>query len=1436
MAHPTLRLTSISVIMALVFSVLMVTPAFADDGVPPADPAVPTEEAGDGSDPADAVEPTAEPAPTEVTEPIAEPVPAEVVPIEPADAPADGTVAEVLGGLPDGTTIVVVGQEGEALPLATEEAAEILAEADPIWCPVSVSTPLDGLSGCSPSQANLLDLFNWLKAHEPAMDGVIWVEAGLDSSALALELDGASEITMAPYKLTIKGGWNGLGTKTIDTTDPSEINVHLWITNWGNDITISDVVVTGVAVGPALHVTTTGKITLTRVKVESNTSTGAYLDNTPATTAPADVLVTLSQFVENTGGSGLDIYSDGTITLAGVIANGNHTFGARLDNDSAATAKNVVMTAGPYEFSDNGSTGLLVYTKGAITLKDVTAVGNGNLGAQLHNIAGTAAGVTLTGVNVFSENSATGLGVASNGAISLNSLVANANFGYAAYLDNTGAVTAQPVKLTGSNQFKFNQYGLMIDSNGPISLSNVTASHSLAGVGAQLNNAYGTYSSSVTLTGVNVFNENYSTGLAISSYGGVSASSVTANWNGLGGLDGYGVYVGNNGAASAKPVTFGGTNQFNGNYWGGLYVASKGAVTLSKVSANDNVHGGGAAVANTYALASAPQNVTLTGANTFSGNYSAGLYVESYGVISIANLTASDNGLAGSYPGADLINTGGTLAKAVTLSGTNIFQGNTGLGLDVYSYGVITVSNLLASGNSTQGAYLYNAYSSLTSAVAVNGTSEFADNGTDGLVVASRGNITLQNFDSYGNEGEGVRLSNEYIDATGNVTVGTSKSGWCNGLWDNDYSGIVVQSLGSITVSNLCAWSNGDSGTSGDGAYLWNQNAVTAKGVTLKGTNSFDDNYGGGLWVYSKGPIVASSLSASGNTDGYGVSLSNQASGAAGPQNVTVSGYSYFSENYYDGLLVSTFGTITASNLTAVDNGLSGWGYGAQLNNYQYGSAELPRNVTLTGYNTFSGNDTAGLWVDSLGSIAASNVWAEGSLNGEGATLTNSHTGGGATPVVATGGVTLSGTSNVFSYNDTYGLWVQSYGPISVAGLWAEDNGSYGARLFNSGAATPKPVTLSGKANSFLSNPGRGLDIVTKGVITIANLEASYNGETGAFLVNSASTAAAPQKVTLSGTSRFYENWFSGLYVDSYGAITLSNVTASWNGQSGSSGDGVYLDNHQLDATTASPVTLSGYGSFHENYMTGLFVASLGAIKANSLTASWNGDDGVYLDNQWYLSANGVTLTGTSKFEENDSDGLVIFSNGAITLSNITANWNLEDGAYLKTIGLLAPQKVTLTGTNTFDDNGDFGAHTGNGLEVVTDGQITISNLTANWNADDGAYLDNWSEYWTGTPGLTLSGVNTFLGNYNTGLSFEIGWGAVSLGKVTADDNGLSGVDGGTYGNITITCGSMTSNGGYGWNLWTPSVVTLKGVFAYGNWANTFLAGGGTLVVYRACS
>ena len=152
-------------------------------------------------------------------------------------APAEPVaLTELLDQLPEGTEVQVVGENGEALPLVTQEAADAITSSDPIWCPSTVLTPLNGTGGCSPSYTSFNDLLNWLTLNNPAKAGTIWIEKTYDSSTAtgvvtdvgdtSFTLDGLTLTNMANFALTIKGGWNGIGTKTIDVNDPSVFTVQ----------------------------------------------------------------------------------------------------------------------------------------------------------------------------------------------------------------------------------------------------------------------------------------------------------------------------------------------------------------------------------------------------------------------------------------------------------------------------------------------------------------------------------------------------------------------------------------------------------------------------------------------------------------------------------------------------------------------------------------------------------------------------------------------------------------------------------------------------------------------------------------------------------------------------------------------------------------------------------------------------------------------------------------------------------------------------------------------------------------------------------------------------------------------------------------------------------------------------------------------------------
>jgi hypothetical protein len=1108
-----------AILFALTLSALNVAPAFADEVTPPVEE-------------------------IEATSPVEE-APQDVGIADTTAEEASVTVAEVIESLPADTEVVVVNEAGEALPLASEEAAEIAYNGDPLWCPAGVA-PNPGMGGCSPSFTSFnnddsLDagLIAWLNdplnAAATSKAGVIWIAHNYAAVGLAGEggnividgtLVGGGGIgaNMENFALTIQGGWNGIsGSKALDTTTPYSTIVNPFqITNWVGAITINNILVEG-AMGlgvQALNVVTQGNITVNNVDVQNNTTqlSGAELSNVSGT---GNVVVNDSTFNDNTGSAnsgGLSILSNGTVTLKNVTANGNSLYGVNIANAGAVTPKAVTLN-GTNHFSYNGEIGLYIATKGIITLNNVTAMSN--------------------------------LG-----------------------------------------------------------------------------------------DGTNVDNCDY--------------DSVNYDCN-------FGV---------ANGVTIKGTNNFSNNGWDGLRVWSGGAITVSNITANGN----GTSVTRPSASAS-PNNFDATGKGAFLFNY------------------------------------GAATPKNIILSGTNTFNNNASSGIYADSFGMITVNNITANGNDCDldfeidtvycaGAYFY-----------------------------TGGGFTQTGYGRFeGNTQDGLRVR--------------------------------VYNKGAVLLNNLYADNNGDVGVEVTG------NTLTGVNVTINGTNIFSNNNGdGGLSVVVNGAVTLSNIIANDNVGG-GVYVDN--TGMVKP--VTIKGINTFNGNGADGLTIFSYGAITTNALTAMNN----FGSGVYLDNCEWDTFTACLNTKISP-------------------------------------------------------ITLNGNNNFIS-NGSDGLYIESRGAITINNLTANYNGGIGAIVWNQYDNAVGGITFKGFSTYISNFTLSGLNAISTGAITLINVTANFNNTNG-IVVDNAYFTAKPANVTITGTNEFILNGADGLRINTYGTVLLSNITANYNGS-----EGTVIDAN--DGTILKIVTLNGNNIFNGNSSDGLYIEALGAIKINNVMANDNigvSSSGAELYNSFAFENQPITITGYGIFNGNGQYGLYVESNGNLIFANLTANNNVSQGANLSTENNLLPTStanVTLTGINTFNEN------LSSGLAIFADGMITASNLTANSNGSYGAYLDNDFLANGAVKTITLTGTNMFNNNQGDGL-LVYATSNVMLTRITANYNNTFGFGTGlevyTNGSITLTCGSMNNNAelGYNLNAGVGKVVTLKGVYTYGNGFPNF--SGPTTVTTRTC-
>jgi hypothetical protein len=1092
-------------------------------------------------------------------------------------------------------------------------------------------------------------------------------------------------------------------------------------------------------------------------------------------------------------------FTSGSPSVNGTIwiEQGSDSSTPTLDGSGLAMANFTLTLKGGWDGSTSS-------TPGTTTFSNPFSITSWNNTITISNI--TVSGATGTGLTVTSSKSITLTNVQSN-----NNSVHGANLN-TTYNGGTGSLT-----ITNS-QFNSNGNQGASIALGPGGTAVITSSQ---------------------------FNSNTDTGLEIASSGAITLTNVTANSS----TSNNGALLDNTGA-SAAPVTISGTsNNFNSNYNNGLDIQSNGAVVVNDVSANGNTHGIGLWVNNSSSAGRAA--ISLTGAGTFDQNAQDGLYLESGGMLSANDLTVSGNGTSGPHDGAFLQNYFNGSTAGVTLTGVNVFDGNSGYGMEVDTYGAIKAGSLIADANGGTGIDLENGYYNLSTPVSkqpvtLTGSSQFNNNGGDGLDIGSNGLITANNLTALFDQ-NGAMLTNETVGITTGITLtGTN-------VFNNNKSyGLSVRSNGAIKLNSVTADGNDTSHvTLLYGLYVDNTTYGTAAStVTLTGVNSFNGNYDTGFTISSTGAVTLNSVTANQDLAEWGGYITSNGA-------VTLSGLNTFNEDKVNGLSIFARGSITVSNLTASGDGQDG----VQLDTCDdLGSGctySGTPGVTVNGVNTFNSNVNSGLVIDSKGAVKANSVTANcngysgacgvSGANGTGVLINNCHlnatpacTGGGSVTFtgtnffnsnyggahaggldITTGGavslssttaslnqhgtgiridstvagptvrqpITLSGTFN-FNGNWDSGALLLAFGKITASNVTANWNsasgGNPGLGLNNwYGDDTARPlasVSLTG-VNTFIGNGGDGMDINATGAISVSSAVVSGNGKEGLFLGNANGSFVGVANVTFSGITST-NNGYEGVDVDTHGTLTASNLAISGNDTLHSLG----VAGLRIQSSDGGATTITGTNNISNNYDDNVSIAVLGSVSLNNLTASGSATGvGANIQNGSSSLAATVKLTGTNVFSNDHNDGLRIAANGKVTLNSVTADGSAVGyGLNLSNLGPMGPQNVALTGVNQFNGN-DLG-----GLRISSYGAISAANVTASGNTNNwGAYFSN--DYPSTVGGVTLSGTNVF--NNNTGAGAAglsiYSKGTISLNNVTADGNAGQGAflqndDNGTSG-ITLT-------------------------------------------------
>ena len=1395
-------------VLALAVALMVVSPVHADDGSTP-DATTQTTESTVIVGSTETPVPTETATPTEATTDTAMPettetaVPSETPTTETTTTetvPADGTLPETLTDLA-ASGVQLTDEFGNPLTLATEETSELVAGGDPYFTvngvtysfyttgtqPVDCNAEIHCFVSDTPIQAAINYMADYTLT---PTDGKLYVQSGtyIDDVVVNGLLNGVSGLK----------GIQGLGTEANPVLITGSISVFnmatgFFLTNLTvNNSTDTDaiaiymhdnkglVVLTDVdaaATGEdstGIVINHTGDVTLNRVDSSDNGYQGANI------TASGKVIITNSSFddnlkVVNNGNptyetslnqSGLVVTTTGIlpVTLTGVSAAGNAGDGARINADKAAvTIKDGIFSGNDpaHVLADKGN-GLWANAN-ILTLDNVVASNNDLRGVDLNINASLTASYLET-----NENASTGTYV-----ISCLGWTTTEKF-----CNNTGAGA---VTIKSSTAMANGEQGYYIFGKGGITLTEIISADQSNGTGIYIDTRYTSIVPTISLTLVT--SERNKDGIEIIGAGIIKGKNVIANSN----LE-DGLYIDNKYGlggiyftiSTTAPLEFNETCNNGGN---GYTIKSNSAISLTSLDSFSN-GGWGGKIDNQGSGGRNPVTLNVldpkNSMNGYDSNGDFGLYILSYGAVTIVNTDASSNFQ--------------TLGSHETLSSNGVFIDN-GQYYETIQLGVYI----------TNSSFNNNCRFRDTNGYCLN-TDGY---GASGLKILNAGPVTLLDVDAEGNDGYGV-----YIQNYGNwrktaiaPVIIKASANLSNNFSDNYGIGLCINTSGSVSLTNIIASNNRF-----EGAKIISWSNLPGGKVEITATagmgNFFNDNAVGraenGLHIETFGPVSLKNIVAMRN-GGIGVYINssgvltnntiNQLGNWKDPQGIVYIG-NVFSNNGSQGLYFFQPGTLTLTFDQASGNG----GHGIEIaHSYR---------LTIT-FNQVVSNDGDGIRIGVPFPSSATTITGKGPL----------------------GEVNIAG-------NDGNGLYIEANGAITLNNINSSNNALSGAYLENWPWYPPLPILVTINTGSFNNNLN-GLQVLSTGPVIWKNGSANGNFGFGAVIKNDGTTlASAPVTITNVTTN---DNLGTGLSIDCKGAVTLTNVESKNNSINYSSITlGQYIDdvlNEEqtwvFTAPTSGIVTVDvssyrftpsvevydvagtmlssgiGVNGAASVYVTGLvsgtnYVIRVvaddglglpytidifeGDVEPTEFTNGTVPSYGIFVDNSYILNQKVLVSNTTSKpVSSNSGGGLIIISYGAVSVTNVDSKDNGAWGLYIDNTYPVVKPAVTLINVNTSDNDQS-------GTTIYTNGGVTIKTSTSDGNLGNGFKVENSSES-TISP-ITFTEINS-RSNSAAGIYLQ-SLGAVTLTKVYSNWNGGSGINLTTNGEVKFMSTNASYNQNYG--------------------------------------
>ena len=930
-----------------------------------------------------------------------------------------------------------------------------------------------------------------------------------------------------------------------DTQDSDSILLKNNSASGNMTVTITDLGVFGTQEdwGAALVVSSKGTITISGLTLEGNNCFGAKLQNDGD--GKGNISLT-NAYISNNGGIGILARSNGSILIKETTANNNNQGGADLSNQDAAKAAPISLT--DCEFSQNQSFGLQAGSKALITLKEVSAYENNQIGINIFNSGGGAkAGITLINVNSESNNGS-GLNIETDGQVLITSIYVNNNvmrnnwlgnesdsgftlidffnqsqgldrWNFAAAFDSAQVILLRADAAWPLNRADFQPVIELYDAETDEKIPVIIDCESTPG---ECSFTFLPGDFGYTETG------NYYVLAGSSSNDGFYRLS----WNDDDPDTFERFYY-----ASGAMITAGGNVKINGveshsNSTTGLVVTTtgNGSITLSNIHVSDNGAEGVSLTSGQDPLDTdnsgwGSGTISFTGENAINSNGWDGLVINSSGSLIIKKLDVDGNGQATGSAG--ILMNENHAAKLITINDLNVR--NNGSGTQMRAIGNIVLKNVEISNNvSGSGLYLDNCLEDAgvcggKGTISLTNVYANGNNGT-GMELYSKGMITLKTVEGSENRQTGITISNQFEGTAANLILSGVNAN------NNTMTGIQATTNGSLLISKVNANNN---------SMNWNK---MSSGETVQ--NYVNPNQGSDFWGFDAEAETT-----------YTITL--LADGTDAEMNfLNLFDFDPILRLYVmddeDNLIEITEGftidhvTDSSYEIVWTPGADAGGGYWVEVNSSSNGgyyrlsinhdASEYTRyfvngmtyeaggNVVISGTNHFSGNEQTGLAGTSSGNVALSNLGVNG--NGrDGVSIDN---------LGGTGSVTIMGTNQVIG-NGLDGLKINTNGSIKVSNLTAYNNMLSGLDIIANGNGAS--VNLS---NLYLSyNNENGLKVDGSGAVTLNNLNAWSNQDTGAYIDTNGFDLA------VSNSSIFLNQNFGLVYVNSP-EILFKNINNSF--------------------------------------------------------------------------------------------------------------------------------------------------------------------------------------------------------------------------------------------------------------------------------------------------